>query len=71
MTETLVGVIPPEPEGPWAGPSTEAFEAARELVRAAKAKGAALTGLDGLLKALTKTVIETAIEEEMADHLCN
>jgi transposase-like protein len=28
-----------------------------------------LTGPDGLLKALTKTVIETALDEEMADHL--
>jgi transposase-like protein len=28
-----------------------------------------LTGPDGLLKALTKTVIETALEEEMSDHL--
>ena len=29
----------------------------------------ALTGPDGLLKALTKTVIETALDEEMAEHL--
>jgi transposase-like protein len=29
----------------------------------------ALTGPDGLLKALTKTVIETALEEEMSEHL--
>jgi transposase-like protein len=29
----------------------------------------ALTGPDGLLKALTKTVVETALEEEMSDHL--
>jgi transposase-like protein len=28
-----------------------------------------LTGPDGLLKALTKTVIETALDEEMAEHL--
>src|SRR3954453_8643354 len=75
MTETLVGVSPPEPQEPQepqepsAGPSAEEIEAARELVRAARAKGVALTGPDGLLKALTKTVIETALEEEMADHL--
>lgn len=42
---------------------------ARELVRAARAKGVALTGSGGLLKALTMTVIETAHEEEMADDL--
>jgi putative transposase len=69
MTETLVGVSPPEPEEPAAGPSAAELEAARELVRAARAKGVALTGPDGLLKALTKTVIETALEEEMSDHL--
>ncbi len=28
-----------------------------------------LTGPTGLLKALTKTVIEAVLEEEMADHL--
>jgi transposase-like protein len=28
-----------------------------------------LTGPGGLLKALTKTVLETALEEEMSDHL--
>ena len=69
MTETLVDVSPSEPEEPSAGASAEEIEAARELVRAARAKGVALTGPDGLLKALTKTVIETALEEEMSDHL--
>lgn len=73
MTETLVGVSPPsskEPKGPpGAGPSDEELEAARELVRAARDKGVSLTGPDGLLKALTKTVIETALEEEISEHL--
>ena len=41
----------------------------KELVRQARAQGVALTGPGGLLKALTKTVIETALEEEMAEHL--
>ena len=50
-------------------PSGEELEVARELVRSARDRGAALTGPDGLLKALTKTVIETALDEEMADHL--
>jgi putative transposase len=44
-------------------------DAARELVRMAKEQGLALTGPDGLLKQLTKTVIETALDEEMTDHL--
>lgn len=50
-------------------PSSEELEVARELVRSARSRGAALTGPDGLLKALTKTVIETALDEEMADHV--
>jgi transposase-like protein len=44
--------------------TTEA-DAARELVRMAKEGGLSLTGPDGLLKMLTKTVIETALDEEL------
>ena len=43
--------------------------AAKELVRMAKDKGLSLTGPDGLLKQFTKTVLETALEEELTDHL--
>jgi transposase-like protein len=43
--------------------------AVRELVRAARARGEDLTGPDGLLKSITATVLETALEEEMTDHL--
>lgn len=43
--------------------------AAADLIRAAKEQGLSLTGPDGLLKQLTKTVIETALQEEMTDHL--
>ena len=35
----------------------------------AKEQGLSLTGPDGLLKQLTKSVIETALDEEMTDHL--
>ena len=52
-----------------AGKQSEEQRAAVELVRAAKAKGLALTGPDGLLGQLTKTVIETALDEEMTEHL--
>jgi len=45
------------------------MDAATELVRMAKEQGLALTGPDGLLKQLTKTVIETALNEEMTEHL--
>jgi transposase-like protein len=40
-----------------------------ELVGQARASGVSLTGPDGLLKLLTKTVLEAALEEEMSDHL--
>jgi putative transposase len=43
--------------------------AATELVRLAKEQGLSLTGPEGLLKLLTKSVIETALSEEMTDHL--
>ena len=43
--------------------------AAIELVRQAREQGLSLTGPDGLLKQLTKTVLETALNEEMTEHL--
>jgi putative transposase len=49
-------------------PSAEQ-QAAAELVRLAKEQGLSLTGPDGLLKQLTKTVLETALGEEMTEHL--
>src|ERR1700712_4879929 len=49
-------------------PTAEAAAAA-ELVRMAKEKGWSLTGPDGLLRQLTKTVLETALNEEMTEHL--
>lgn len=49
-------------------PSAEQ-QAAAELVRMAKEQGLSLTGPDGLLKLLNKTVIETALQEEMTEHL--
>jgi putative transposase len=69
MTETLVGVSPPPSKDPADPPSAEELAAAKELVRQARAQGVALTGPGGLLKALTKTVLETALEEELAEHL--
>jgi hypothetical protein len=68
MTETLVGVSPASPTDPTDPPSAEKLAAAKEQVRQARAEGVALTGPGGLLKALTKTVIETALEEELAEH---
>lgn len=44
-------------------------QAAAELVRLAKERGLSLTGPEGLLKQLTKTVLETSLNEEMTEHL--
>ena len=44
-------------------------KAAEELVRRAREQGLSLTGPDGLLKQLTKMVIETALDQEMTEHL--
>ncbi len=64
MTATLDGVTKKK------GPATSAEQqAAVELVRAAKEQGLSLTGPDGLLKQLTKTVLETSLNEEMIEHL--
>ena len=45
--------------------------AVKDLVRRARRSRIAQTGPDGLLKAMTKTVVEAALEEEIADHLGN
>lgn len=37
------------------------LQAAREMVRAARAQGISLTGPEGLLKQLTKTVVEVSL----------
>src|SRR6187431_290241 len=50
-------------------PDSAELTAARELVRQAKEQGLSLTGPDGLLKQLTKTVLETALDEELTEHL--
>jgi putative transposase len=55
--------------GGLAEPSEEELAIARELVRSARSRGVAMTGPGGMLKALTKTVIETALDEEMTGHL--
>jgi putative transposase len=64
MSETLETVTTKKkPE-----PSAEQV-AAEELVRRAREQGLPLTGPDGLLKQLTKVVIETALDQELTEHL--
>ena len=52
-----------------ARPETARQDTIVGLVRQARAEGVSLTGPDGLLKQLTKTILEVALEEEMSDHL--
>jgi putative transposase len=42
---------------------------AQELVERARAEGMELVGAGGLLARLTKSVLETALEAEMTEHL--
>src|SRR4051812_3100950 len=61
---TTLDVVPKKkPE-----PSAEET-AAKELVRQAREQGLSLTGPDGLLEQFTKSVLETALNEEMTEHL--
>jgi putative transposase len=64
MTATLDGVTKKKTTEP-----TAEAKAAEELVRRAREQGLSLTGPDGLLKQLTKTVLETALEQELTEHL--
>src|SRR5215470_7963059 len=64
MTTTLDDVSTKKKQEP-----TAEARAAEELVRAAREQGLSLTGPDGLLKQLTKTVLETALREELTGHL--
>src|SRR5580700_6397696 len=63
MTETLEPVTKKKPE------ASAEQAAAEELVRRAREQGLSLTGPDGLLKQLTKVVIETALDQELTEHL--
>jgi transposase-like protein len=79
MTETVAAVeLSQQHEGEAAAaaavdvPDTrevDELEVARELVRQAREVGVSLTGPGGLLKAMTKAVIETALDEELSEHL--
>ena len=66
MSATLDAVASKKKDRPE--PSAEQ-QAAEELVRRAREQGLSLTGPDGLLKQLTKAVIETALDQELTEHL--
>jgi putative transposase len=60
MTETI---------DPMATTSIDQKKLAQELVERARADGVELVGPDGLLTGLTKSVLETALEAEVSEHL--
>ena len=62
MTDTLEPVAAPNEE-------VDQERLAQQLLAQAKEQGVELVGPDGLLNQLTKRVLETALEEEMAEHL--
>jgi len=64
MTATLDGVTKRIKKEPSAEE-----QLAADLVARAREQGVSLTGPDGLLKELTKTVIETALNQELTEHL--
>ncbi|MDT4906474.1 MAG: putative transposase, partial [Pseudonocardiales bacterium] len=64
MTATLDGVAKKKSDE-----QSAERQAAVELVRMAREQALSLTGPDGLLKQLTKTVLETSLNEEMTEHL--
>ena len=70
MDVAVSGLLARSSAGPGYGLlPDDGLELARELVRQARDAGVDLTGPGGLLKSLTKLVIETALEEEMSEHL--
>jgi hypothetical protein len=64
MTATLDDVTKKSKREP-----TAEEKVAEELVRRAREQGLSLTGPDGLLKQLTKTVLEIALNQEITEHL--
>ena len=64
MTATLDDVTKKSKREP-----TAEERVAEELVARAREQGLSLTGPDGLLKQLTKTVLETALNQELTEHL--
>jgi putative transposase len=66
-----MGQIEDQAVAPDAGQQPEdlTVRVARELLERAKAEGVSLVGPGGLLAGVTKTVLQAALDAEMADHL--
>jgi putative transposase len=73
MTESITSVSSMPKKALKKGSSSRATRtekaAIAQLVKAARDRGEDITGRQGLLKSITATVLEAALEEEMTDHL--
>jgi transposase-like protein len=73
MTEKITGVSSMPKKAMKKGPSVRATPtekaASAQLVKAARDRGEDITGPEGLLKSITATVLEAALEEEVTEHL--
>jgi len=64
------GIVSPRKQEARTGPQLTAEQAAAAaMVAEARQRGLELTGPNGLLKLFTKNVLETALHEEMTEHL--
>src|SRR5690242_19140001 len=69
VTDTMTETTPASGDGVGSPGVLSDVEVARQLMERARAEGVKLVGPGGLLAELTKTVIETALETEMTDHV--
>jgi hypothetical protein len=58
-----------EPDVPAAEPPGLNVRLAHELMTQARRTGVSLVGPDGLLAGVTRTVLQTALDTEMTEHL--
>ncbi len=68
-TESIAEQLPQEMIDPVTGEIIDQKRLAEQLLAQAKEQNIDLVGPDGLLNDLTKTVLETALDAEMTDHL--
>lgn len=69
MADTTDVVVDDEMIDPVTGEIIDQKELAERLLAQAKAQGVSLTGPGGLFSQLTKSVLETALNAELTEHL--
>src|SRR5215211_162207 len=69
VTDTMAQALAAGDDEASSPPALTDAELARQLMERARAEGVSLVGPGGLLAGLTKTVLETALEAEMSEHV--